>query len=80
MNIHEKAILILWRNYLRRQDVCFDAINYGWLHDDAEFLLYIASFGCGLVAECTDEHLPILRIFWIGIPGRGSIWGSNCRL
>src|SRR5260370_31136936 len=35
MNIHEKPILVLGRNHLRRQDECFDAINYGWLHDDA---------------------------------------------
>jgi len=29
MNIHEKAILVLWRNHLRRQGEYFDAINYG---------------------------------------------------
>lgn len=77
MNIHEKAILILWRNHFRRQDECFNSSNYGWLDGDAEFLLHLTSCGCGLVTECTDERLAIRRIFWIGIPSRGSIWGSN---
>jgi hypothetical protein len=80
MNIHEKAILVLGRNHLRREDERFDTINYGRLHHDAEFLLHFPSCGCSLFGERTDERLPTRRIASIGVPRRDPIWGSNCRL